>query len=227
MSQWSEQKKSQACALRRRGWSIRDIEKELNISRSTLSGWFKKIELSQLQKERLNLKWKKGLIKAREKAADWHRSQRLKRLESYSREAELVLEKLDLEDKAIIELALAILYLGEGGKKSSEFRMSNSNPIILKTAIKILNEVYNISSKQIRCGLNLRADQKPKELRKFWSKELKIPEENFTYIIVDKRTSQTKTYSSYKGVCMIRTGTNATKERLMKVAEKFCKKMIS
>jgi len=125
-----------------------------------------------------------------------------------------------------LELALAILYLGEGTKKSSGFRMSNSDPMILKTAIEILRQIYGIDRQKIKCGLNLRADQDPQKLKQFWAKELDVPMSNFTYIFVDKRTAPTKTYPSYKGVCMIRTGTVATKERLMEVAVRFCKKII-
>ncbi len=53
-----------------------------------------------------------------------------KKLGEFWKEAKIVLNKLDLKDKAVLELALAILYLGEGTKKSSGFRMSNSDPMI-------------------------------------------------------------------------------------------------
>jgi len=79
-SQWYELK-DRAIKLRKRGLSIGKIERRLKIPRSTLSGWFKNIELTPKQKEKLLNDWKNGLIKAREKAVLWHNTQKEKRLQ--------------------------------------------------------------------------------------------------------------------------------------------------
>ena len=49
-SRWFELK-SKAVRLRKSGKSIRFIEGKLGIPKSTLSGWFKNIELSNKQKK--------------------------------------------------------------------------------------------------------------------------------------------------------------------------------
>jgi transposase len=51
-SKWSELK-PKACKVRRQGISIRSIEKKLGIPRSTLSGWFRDINLSKKQQDNL------------------------------------------------------------------------------------------------------------------------------------------------------------------------------
>lgn len=224
-SKWL-QYKPQAFRLRKEGVSIRKIEQDLGIARSTLSGWFNEVKLSSAQKKVLLKKWQAGLQKAREKAAAWHRADRQERLKEYLKEAEKVLNDLDVESQSILELALAMLYLGEGAKKSDNLRVSNSSPLILKTLISILQKIYKIDVQKIKCSLNLRADQDPEEMKRFWSHELKIPLENFTYVYIDKRTSITKTYAWYKGVCMVRIGTTAMKERLMYVANGFCERVL-
>ncbi len=48
ISEWYNLKES-AVSLRRSGDSIRDIEIKLGIPRSTLSGWFKNIQLTDSQ----------------------------------------------------------------------------------------------------------------------------------------------------------------------------------
>lgn len=224
-SKWLEYK-PQALQLRKEGLSIRKIEQDLGIARSTLSGWFNEVQLSAAQKKVLLKKRQAGLQLAREKASAWHRADRQKRLYVYLKEAEGTLNGLDFKNERILELALAMLYLGEGAKKSDNLRVSNSSPLILKTLISILQKIYKIDVQKIKCSLNLRADQDSEEMKRFWSKELSIPLENFTYVYIDKRTSVTKTYPWYKGVCMVRIGTTAMKERLMYVANGFCERIL-
>ena len=51
-SRWYELKKK-VIALRKQGFSMNAIERKFGIARSTLSGWFKKVELTPTQKKRL------------------------------------------------------------------------------------------------------------------------------------------------------------------------------
>ncbi len=88
--------KEKALEMRRAGLSIRHIELELGIPRSTLSGWFKDVKLSKEQKNILHKKWLKGLASSREKARDWHNSQKAGRLLTANNEAEKIIEKIDL-----------------------------------------------------------------------------------------------------------------------------------
>src|SRR3989344_4135384 len=96
---------------------MREVELLLNIPRSTLSGWFKKIKLSTVQYRILEKKNKEGLIRARNHAVIWHNQQKRDRLGLAETEAEETLSKINT-NKEIIELGLALLYLGEGFKKS-------------------------------------------------------------------------------------------------------------
>ena len=225
-SKWFKYKEK-AVHLRKKGLSIRTIEFRLGMPRSTLSGWFKNIELTKAQQELLRKKWIEGLSRARNKAVEWHRAEKEKRLRIAQREARSVVNNIKINDSATLELALSILYLGEGTKGGYDVRMSNSNPIILKTFITLLNLVYGIEFGKIKCGLNLRADQNSAAMKKFWSKFLCVPARNFTYIIMDKRTVIEKTYPHYKGVCMVRCGNTALKRRVMEVGNEFCKKILS
>lgn len=115
VSKWYEYK-GQAINLRRKGKSIREIENKLKIPRSTLSGWFRNIKLSDEQIFRLNIRARKSLIQARKKAVIWHNRQKEMRLLLAKSQAESVLDNIDVENRHIMELALAMLYLGEGSK---------------------------------------------------------------------------------------------------------------
>lgn len=225
-SRWYELK-PRAITLRKRGNSIGKIEGQLGIPRSTLSGWFRDITLSQEQHEKILREWKKALVKNREGALRWHHEQKRKRLQDAETQALATLHKINTTKKEILELSFALLYLGEGAKKTSETAIGSSDPLILKFSLAILRNIYHIELKKIRCELYIRADQNPNVIKQFWAQELKLPLENFKQINIDKRTAGSKTYPDYKGVCHIRCGSVATQRKLLYLSKLFCQKIVN
>jgi len=224
-SRWYEYKEK-ATQLRKKGLSIGAIEKRLKIPRSTLSGWFKSVKLTQKQKDHLNKNWKMGLIKARRKAVLWHNAQKEKRLIEAKNSAKEVLKNINTEDVNILELALAFLYLGEGTKRNVETAIGSSDPKILKFFLTILARVYKIDVSKIRCELGLRADQNIKKIKIFWARELNLPISCFKGVNIDKRTKGIKTYKNYKGVCHLRCGNSAIQRKLIFLSQLFCEEII-
>jgi len=224
-SKWYELKEH-AIKLRRRGFSIGKIEKQLSIPRSTLSGWFKNIELTEKQKTILIANWKNALVKARKKAVIWHNNQKKTRIQEAKNTALKTLNEINTDDINILELALAFLYLGEGTKKSPHTSLGSSDPMILKFFLSVIKKIYGLDRKNLRYELYLRADQKPDKIKNFWSRALRVPTENFKQVNIDKRTKGTKTYSSYKGVCNIQCGHVAIQRKLLNLANLFSQKII-
>lgn len=211
--------KEKAIKLRTEGKSIRDIQKELNIAKSTLSGWFKNITLTENQKKILNEKAKIALVKARQNALKWHHQQKQLRIKRAKNEAENALNNIDTNNVYILELALALLYLGEGSK-SETTSMGNSNPMILKFFIKSIKRVFT-NAKLGKLELHLRSDQNADKEIKYWSKELNINTSNFSYI-KDKRVAKSKTYAYYHGVCVVRFSEISIQRRLVFLSSKYC-----
>lgn len=217
--------KPKALILRKKGKSIRDIEVSLGIPRSTLSGWFKNVKLTISQNKVLMEKHKNALVKARKIAVAWHNQQKADRLKFAENEADKTLLKIG-RDKEIMELGLALLYLGEGFKKSPRTGMGNSDPLILRFFLKIMLNVYKISIEKIRFDLHIRADQNPELMKKYWAQELEVPLNRFRTVSIDKRTIGKSTYSDYKGVCVIDCGNIAVQRKLVYIGRKFCKKTL-
>ncbi len=218
VSQWFRYK-DEVVKLRKQGTSIGVINKKYGIPKSTLSGWFRKIKLNKLQKERI---YKAASIKmdnARKKALVWHHSQKENRIKKAEAEADLVFKKINTDDNVILELALSFLYLGEGAKKN-ETSMGNANPLVLKFFIKSVKKVYP-HAKLGRCQLHLRSDQNELNAIRYWSQELNINPNQFGFV-KDKRTAKTKTYSDYHGVCVVRFSEVAIQRRLLFLSHKFC-----
>ena len=130
--------KQMAIRLRRKGHSIRSIEGRLGIPRSTLSGWFRSIQLSPKLRQRLHRNWLNALVSARKKAVLWHNRQKEQRMRKAQEAAVRVLNNLNIKDPNILELALALLYLGEGSKKKIGTEMGSSDPLILKFFLSIV-----------------------------------------------------------------------------------------
>lgn len=224
LSKWYRLK-DKAIDLRKQGKSTRLIASKLGIPRSTLSGWLHNIQLTPRQQKILQNKWKLSLVKARAKAVLWHNKQKVIRLENARDEAQSVLAQINIHDKSVLELALAMLYLGEGSKTNTT-AMGNTNPLVLKFFIQSLNILYGIRKIDFKAELHLRQDQNSKLLEKYWSNQLGIPIENFTYVI-DRRPIKSKTYKEYRGVCVVRCGRIALQRRLIFLSELFCNKIQS
>ncbi len=219
-SKW-KQIKEKAIALRKTGASLRDVEKQLGIPRSTLNGWFMKIILTDEQKELIRTRWLAVLAKSRVSSKPWHNNEKKKRLKEAEEKADLIISKLNFKDTNLIELALSMLYLGEGFK-TNQTGIGNSNPLILKFFIKTLKEIYSIDTQNIKCDLHLRADQNDLEMKNFWSKELELPLSCFRKSCFDLRTKGSATYPDYKGVCVVTCSPVAIQRKLLYLSNKFC-----
>ncbi|MEK7099243.1 MAG: hypothetical protein AAB916_01860 [Patescibacteria group bacterium] len=219
--------KYRAVDLRKQGLSIGKIEAMLQIRRSTLSGWFRDIVLSQEQRAYLLQSGKDAFVKARLKAALWHREQKRQRIEQAKKEAVAALETINLSDKSVVEIAMATLYLGEGFKTVQGLGIGNSNPMILQFFIAALAICYDFDKTKIKCELHLRADQNPMEIKAYWAQTLGLPLENFKTVSIDQRTRGSPTYSSYKGVCALRCASTAIQRRLLHLGALYCEKIIA
>lgn len=220
ISKWAN-KRAAAIALRRRGNSVRDIEKRLGIPRSTLSGWLRSISLTKKQKNKLDRQAKQGLIRARTAAVQWHNTQKNNRMKEASLLATEILKSIS-HDVATLELALAFLYLGEGSKKNHSTSLGSSDSRIAKFFVQCLKQIYTVPVESIKCYLHLRADQNPEALKRYWSRELDLPLTSFGKPSFDKRTIGKSTYSHYRGVCLIGCGRVDIQRRLMYIANGFC-----
>lgn len=224
ISKWFD-KKEKAVNLRKIGYSIRHIEEKLGIPKSTLSGWFKSIKLTENQKNVLNNNWKNALVGARIKAVVWHNNEKEKRVKVAHDDAFVTLNNIDLKNKNILELSLAMLYLGEGAK-TNRTAIGNSDPKILKFFLSSMEKLYRLSRRNVKCDLHLRADQSILKMKKFWSNELKIPISNFLSVSFDKRTIGKPTYKNYNGVCVLSYGNIAIQRKLVYLSKCYCENII-
>ena len=215
--------KDEVIALRKNGVSMTTIERQYGIARSTLSGWFKEVRLTEQQRTRLMKNSQDGWAKARLNAVETHRAQKAARLLKARQEAEETLEKIEISD-AVLDLAFAMLYFGEGSK-SGNTSLASSDPNILRFVLIVLKRNYGVLLENVRCDLHLRMDQDGQLLKLYWSNELGVPLERFRYVAFDKRSEGKPTYSHYKGVCVLVCGQVAIQRKLMYLYNLFCERV--
>lgn len=197
--------KEKAIKLRKQGRTYSEIQKGLRIviPKSTLSGWCSKVELPKEYQEKIRKIILNNAQKGRKIALIVNRRKREEYLKSVE-DRNKHLEK-SLRNKDIAKIALAMLYLGEGGKNQrGSLLFGNSDPFVISLFLYSLRYCYSIDESKFRCTLMCRADQNTKRLEKFWSEVTNIPLSQFYRAQQDARTIGKPTKKKdYKGVCKI------------------------
>ena len=186
--------KTAAIKLRLRGNTYSDINKKLkaNISKSTMSGWFKPLVLSYVSKKRLKSNIERKLKKSQLEAYKTNRRKRLYYLESLKSKNLYLLNSLDL---SVQKLILCTLYLAEGSKNknSAYLGLGSTNPAIIKFYLSLLNNCFKIDNSKFRARIQCRADQNKKSLENFWRNITGVPSQQFYPTYIDQRTVGKKT----------------------------------
>lgn len=195
---------SEARRLRADGMTYTEIKMRIGkeVPRSTISGWCDGVVLPLWYREKIEAINTASLAKMHRYAMAQHQHQREKLEEQVREEVSRILHSSGLN---VLKPALAMLYLGEGGKRAgSGLSLGNSDPKVIELYIHLLRRCYGISTAQLHCRVGYRADQNIRELEEYWSQRTGIPLAHFYKTRPDPRTVGKATKNSeYRGVCVI------------------------
>lgn len=196
----------QAQHLRRQGWGIKDIAKELKVSRSSASVWCREINLTKKQKEVLLKKQISAGSIGRQKGADSNRLKRETAIAEAVNSANSQIKSVTNSD--LFYLGLGI-YWGEGVKsRSGQASVVNSDPRILKVMIRWFTECLGVNRSEFRPYVYISSHHKLREkiIMSYWENELKLPASQFkTPIYLEQRSKQIhKNHDTYFGVVALR-----------------------
>lgn len=174
--------KLKARKLRKEGLSIKEIQKRLGVSRSSVSLWVRDIKLTKKQIEKLYLNKRTGALKGSIVAALNRVKKRKELTQRLMREGIREVGKLSKRDKFVIGIAL---YFAEGEKAGNHVAFSNSDPQSIKFMMNWFREFCKVPEAKFRGSLYLHDNLDEKKAKKFWSKLTKIPLSQFTktYIV--------------------------------------------
>lgn len=215
--------KEKAFELRRAGKSYRNIQKELGVSLSTLSAWFKEelwsqeigVSLTSQHIERSKIRIKE-LHKIRGDAL----AQMYEESRSDARKSYFILK----EDPLFIGGLVA--YWGEGDKASRyACRVSNTDPGIIKLYMDFLVNICNIPSKKIKAYLLLYPDLNERDVKSYWSNQLKLPLNQFANVVWIKGRHKTK--RTMNGICSLHITSRYLKEKMLVWLELFSKEILT
>jgi hypothetical protein len=169
--------------LRAAGWSIKEIEQRLSVSRSSVSIWVRDVELGPEQRRRLLEKTRLGpLVAAERKAATARETRR-----GYQ-EAGRSLAR----DRDATYAAGCMLYWAEGSKSRNTVELTNSDPELLAYFLRFLRGHFKVENSRVRLACNLFADhvERQREIEDFWLWRLGLGRESL-------RASTVNTFSKY------------------------------
>lgn len=203
--------KAQAITLRKSGISYSEIRKTLGIPVSTLSDWFRDQEWSKNIKYQLNAKNLRGST-IRIVNLNKTRGENLNKLYTAAREE--ARSELQILKNHPLFVAGVMIYWGEGDKRSKHgFRVSNSDPLLIKTYLAFLRKICGAQEGRIRAGLLIYPDLNKETCEKHWAEQIGLPRSNFTKSIVIQGRS--KTARVPYGICTLSFSSRFLKEKML------------
>jgi transcriptional regulator with XRE-family HTH domain len=169
--------------LRALGWSVKEIERELGVSRSSVSHWVRDVQLSPEQRQQLIARIRLGPMIAGERSAARARDRR----RGYQQEGRRRISSGDPD-----YLAGCMLYWAEGAKARNVAKVINADPQMLVFFARFLRRHFGVPDDKMRVYCNLFADHisRQHEIEEFWLAQLALPRSSLRKTIVN-------TYSKY------------------------------
>lgn len=164
--------------LRAAGHSVKEIARELGVSKGSASVWCRDIELLPEQIEVLNLRMEKGSYRGRMEGAQLQRDRRLQIKSFLESEGERIIGKLNNRELLLLGLAL---YMGEGTRKGNRVSFANSDPDIIRIMIRWFEEVWRIPKDMmiIKIGVNEVHQARKETIEQYWSEVTGISRDQF------------------------------------------------
>lgn len=172
--------KEKALALRTAGYSYSYISEQTGLSKSTLSGWLGRVPYIP------NTKTINDIGKALAASIQKNTQKRLRSYALAQQEAEQEIEKVSHRDIFMFGLGL---YLGEGSKTHDLVRVVNSDPRVIRLAIKWFKAV-GLSEKNLNIRLHLYPDSNIEESTLFWISKTGLSREQFMKPQIDWRKNK-------------------------------------
>ena len=173
--------KQKAIKLRKEGYSYNYIIQHVPVTKSTLSEWLHDISFTPN-------KYTLDTISRAHLASGAYKHQvKVNSLKKAELQAKKDIGELSKRDIMMVGLGI---YIGEGGKTENITRIINSDPKIIKFAIKWFIISFGVTMRQLKIRLFLYPDNNKKECIEYWSKYTGIPKNQFFEPTIDRRNDK-------------------------------------
>lgn len=171
-----QEKKEESIKLRKRGYSLKEISKRLNISQSTASIWLRDLKLPLSALKKLS----KKTVNGRKLASAARRNETQTALTNAANLAQITKRqaKYDIAD---LKIMCAMIYWCEGSKtiNDSALVFTNSDPDLMAFFLMILRKTFEIDEDKFRVLVHLHHYHDQDKQLRFWSKVTNIQRSQF------------------------------------------------
>jgi len=173
--------KEKAIQLRKDGYSYSLISQKLALPKATLSDWLSKVSY------RPNQATLNRITNARQASVKAKNKQKSESLKLSGIEAKSDVGNITKRDLFMLGVGL---YIGEGSKTADIVRISNSDPAIIRLAVRWFKTVCDAETQNFILRLHLYPDNNETLCIKFWSKATGIPTSQFQKTSIDRRSNK-------------------------------------
>ncbi len=167
--------------MRDAGYSYNMIRDELGLAKSTLSNWFKDRPFTPNRAVLRRIQY--GPIKSAEKS----HNRKVQEIEELKERGSKEIGIFTARDLWLLGLGL---YMGEGSKSHETIRIINSDPHMVKLAIRWFKVTCGLTKHNITVALHLYPDNDVGECIKFWRRITQLPLRNFRKTQIDARKNK-------------------------------------
>ena len=194
--------RQQAIELRKQGFSYKEIMERVNVSKSSLSGWFKYLSLNHEEEKQLLENITERSNEGRARAVESNRTKRIKRESNAFADAGILYETYKHDPVFMTGVSL---YWAEGSKRTSAFQFMNSDPTMILFMIFWVQKYLLIKKEDIFLRINTHADFITEKYEDFWSSVTGIPIVQFKNTVYKPNAIHGiyKKNPSYKGCARI------------------------
>ena len=205
--------KLKAQFLRKKGLSVKEIQKKLRVSRSSVSLWVRDIQLNKKQLERLYLNKKTGALRGSIIGAKKKQREREDLTRRLIIEGRKEVGNISSRDRFIAGI---VMYFAEGDKKDGHVSFCNTDPNAVRFMVNWIKEFCNPPEEKLRGALYIHDDLSEKKARKYWSKLTGIPLTQFTKSYIAKNNpSRLRKKKHIYGVFRVSTSSVVLHRKLM------------
>ena len=174
------------------GYSYNEISEQVGVSKSTLSDWLKHISLTIEQEQRIHQRMETNQT-AFVATARKVNKERYRRARDEAHQQGKQIASMIPNNDAVHELALAMLYLGEGDKTGNRVQIANTDPDVLNYFLWAVEKLYDIPRTDMSLRLNLvdAAQSLEFEMIEWWADMLGCDTDQFHKTQFDGRSNAT------------------------------------
>jgi hypothetical protein len=165
--------KNIAIQLRRQGKTYNEINRLLDIPKSTLSGWFNGFEIPARIKRRL---WTNNQRKWAQSITEYNKKRAIDILSKTNETQQRISKEIGRLTKRELMLVGAALYWAEGNKKDRwRIRISNSDPKIIALIMKFFRDICGVKPDKFIAKVHIYPNISERKAKTFWSRITNIP----------------------------------------------------